>query len=171
MKILISFMFSFFCSMIYAAPINWTIATTSFPFDQSMGDTGQEKVPNGHIDLMSGQLVFDIPEVTLKGHRGLDFTLSRSYGKVNNGFRSLGNWDLEVPRLVMMTGASTKLQGDYNGQGICQSNGDYSNENSNAGSPIYQTSIIDSGYKNEVIPSYLELTNANYLKNLAYALQ
>ncbi|WP_127494179.1 RHS repeat protein [Acinetobacter calcoaceticus] len=171
MKIFISFMFSFFCSMVYAAPINWTIATTSFPSDQSIGDTGQEKVPYGHIDLMSGQLVFDIPEVTLKGHRGLDFTLSRSYGKVNNGFRSLGNWDLEVPRLVMMTGASTKLQGDYNGQGICQSNGDYSNENSNAGSPIYQTSIIDSGYKNEVIPSYLELTNANYLKNIAYALQ
>lgn len=157
--------------MVYAAPINWTIATTSFPSDQSIGDTGQEKVPYGHIDLMSGQLVFDIPEVTLKGHRGLDFTLSRSYGKVNNGFRTLGNWDLEVPRLVMMTGASTKLQGDYNGQGICQSNGDYSNENSNAGSPIYQTSIIDSGYKNEVIPSYLELTNANYLKNIAYALQ
>ncbi|MFX8624926.1 RHS repeat protein, partial [Acinetobacter baumannii] len=55
--------------------------------------------------------------------------------------------------------------------GICQSNGDYSNGNSSAGSPIYQTSIIDAGYKNEVIPSYLELTNANYLKSLTYALQ
>ncbi|MCO9050794.1 RHS repeat protein [Acinetobacter sp. UC24323] len=171
MQIIIGIFLAIICSITYAAPINWTIATTSFPSDQSMGDTGQEKVPNGHIDLMSGQIVFDIPEVTLKGHRGLDFTLSRSYGKVNNGFRSIANWELEVPRLVMMTGASTKLQGDYNGQGICQSNGDYSNGNSSAGSPIYQTSILDSGYKNEVIPSYLELTNANYLKSLAYALQ
>ena len=170
MQFVICFFLAIICTITYAAPINWTIATTSFPSDQSMGDTGQEKVPNGHIDLMSGQIVFDIPEVTLKGHRGLDFTLSRSYGKVNNGFRSIANWELEVPRLVMMTGASTKLQGDYNGQGICQSNGDYSNGNSSAGSPIYQTSIIDAGYKNEVIPSYLELTNANYLKSLTYAL-
>ncbi|MBP1483855.1 RHS repeat protein [Acinetobacter nosocomialis] len=171
MQFVIGFFLVVICTITNAAPINWTIATTSFPSDQSMGDTGQEKVPNGHIDLMSGQIVFDIPEVTLKGHRGLDFTLSRSYGKVNNGFRSIANWELEVPRLVMMTGASTRLQGDYNGQGICQSNGDYSNGNSSIGSPIYQTSIIDSGYKNEVISSYLELTNANYLRNLAYALQ
>ncbi|WP_151789763.1 hypothetical protein [Acinetobacter nosocomialis] len=57
MQFVIGFFLAIICTITYAAPINWTIATTSFPSDQSMGDTGQEKVPNGHIDLMSGQIV------------------------------------------------------------------------------------------------------------------
>ncbi|MEN8283474.1 RHS repeat protein, partial [Acinetobacter gerneri] len=166
-KILV-FIISFVCTLIYAGPINWAVSMTSFPSDQNIGDSGQEKIPNGYVDLMAGNLVFDIPEVTLKGDRGLDFTLSRSYGKVNNGFRSMGNWELESPRLVMMTGASTQLQGDYNGQGICQSNGDYNNNQS--GDAVFNTSIIDSGYKNEIKSSYVELANINYLKRIASAL-
>lgn len=169
MKKLLIFLISFICTLIYAVPINWSIAMTSFPSDQSISDTGQEKTSSGYVDLMSGNLVFDIPEVTLKGDRGLNLTLSRSYGKVNNGFRSMGNWELESPRLVMMTGASTKLVGDYDGQGICQNNGDYANKINN-GIPTFETSIIDSGYKNEITSTYVELTNANYLKKIAYAL-
>ncbi|TNL43782.1 RHS repeat protein [Acinetobacter bereziniae] len=145
------------------------LSMTSFPSDQSVGDTGQEKTPNGYVDLMSGNLVYDIPEVTLKGERGLNFTLSRSYGKVNNGFRSMGNWELESPRLVMMTGASTKLQGD-NGTGICVANGDAKTGNDSYGKPVYDTTIIDNGYKNEIRSSYFELANANYFRKLAFAL-
>lgn len=168
MKIILSFILSLFSSILYAGPIDWSVAMTSFPSDQSVGDTGQEKTPNGYVDLMSGNLVYDVPEVTLKGERGLNFTLSRSYGKVNNGFRSMGNWELESPRLVMMTGASTKLQGD-GGAGICVANGDASN--TSLGRPKYETGIIDKGYLNELATSYVELTNANFLRKIAYALQ
>jgi YD repeat-containing protein len=169
MKIILSLICSLFCSVLYAGPIDWSVAMTSFPSDQSVGDTGQEKTPNGYVDLMSGNLVYDIPEVTLKGERGLNFTLSRSYGKVNNGFRSMGNWELESPRLVMMTGASTKLQGD-NGTGICVANGDAKTGNNSFGNPVYDTTIIDNGYKNEIRSSYFELANANYFRKLAFAL-
>ncbi|MBJ8442775.1 RHS repeat protein [Acinetobacter bereziniae] len=169
MKIILSLICSLFCSVLYAGPIDWSVAMTSFPSDQSVGDTGQEKTPNGYVDLMSGNLVYDIPEVTLKGERGLNFTLSRSYGKVNNGFRSMGNWELESPRLVMMTGASTKLQGD-NGTGICVANGDAKTGNDSYGKPVYDTTIIDNGYKNEIRSSYFELANANYFRKLAFAL-
>ncbi|MEG6547013.1 RHS repeat protein, partial [Acinetobacter bereziniae] len=169
MKIILSLICSLFCSVLYAGPIDWSVAMTSFPSDQSIGDTGQEKTPNGYVDLMSGNLVYDIPEVTLKGERGLNFTLSRSYGKVNNGFRSMGNWELESPRLVMMTGASTKLQGD-GGAGICVANGDAKTGNNSFGNPVYDTTIIDNGYKNEIRSSYFELANANYFRKLAFAL-
>lgn len=169
MKIIMSFVLSLLSSILYAGPIDWSVAMTSFPSDQSVGDTGQEKTPNGYVDLMSGNLVYDVPEVTLKGERGLNFTLSRSYGKVNNGFRSMGNWELESPRLVMMTGASTKLKGD-GGAGICIANGDAKTGNNNFGNPIYDTNIIDSGYKNETREDFLSLANANYFKNLAYAI-
>lgn len=169
MKIILSLICSLFCSVLYAGPIDWSVAMTSFPSDQSVGDTGQEKTPNGYVDLMSGNLVYDIPEVTLKGERGLNFTLSRSYGKVNNGFRSMGNWELESPRLVMMTGASTKLQGD-GGAGICVANGDAKTGNNSFGNPVYDTTIIDNGYKNEIRSSYFELANANYFRKLAFAL-
>lgn len=169
MKIILSLICSLFCSVLYAGPIDWSVAMTSFPSDQSIGDTGQEKTPNGYVDLMSGNLVYDIPEVTLKGERGLNFTLSRSYGKVNNGFRSMGNWELESPRLVMMTGASTKLQGD-SGTGICVANGDAKTGNNTFGNPVYDTTIIDNGYKNEIRSSYFELANANYFRKLAFAL-
>lgn len=169
MKIILSLICSLFCSVLYAGPIDWSVAMTSFPSDQSVGDTGQEKTPNGYVDLMSGNLIYDIPEVTLKGERGLNFTLSRSYGKVNNGFRSMGNWELESPRLVMMTGASTKLQGD-NGTGICVANGDAKTGNDSYGKPVYDTTIIDSGYKSETTQELLTLANANYFKYLAYAI-
>lgn len=169
MKIILSFVLSLLSSMLYAGPIDWSVAMTSFPSDQSVGDTGQEKTPNGYVDLMSGNLVYDVPEVTLKGERGLNFTLSRSYGKVNNGFRSMGNWELESPRLVMMTGASTKLQGD-GGAGICVANGDAKTRNNSFGNPVYDTTIIDNGYKNEIRSSYFELANANYFRKLAFAL-
>ncbi|CAM9339567.1 RHS repeat domain-containing protein [Acinetobacter bereziniae] len=169
MKIILSLICSLFCSVLYAGPIDWSVAMTSFPSDQSVGDTGQEKTPNGYVDLMSGNLIYDIPEVTLKGERGLNFTLSRSYGKVNNGFRSMGNWELESPRLVMMTGASTKLQGD-NGTGICLANGDAKTGNDSYGKPVYDTTIIDSGYKSETAQELWLLANSNYFKNLAYAI-
>ncbi len=154
MRIIMSFVLSLFSSILYAGAIDWSVAMTSFPSDQSVGDTGQEKTPNGYVDLMSGNLVYDVPEVTLKGERGLNFTLSRSYGKVNNGFRSMGNWELESPRLVMMTGASTKLQGD-GGAGVCIANGDAKTGNNSFGNPIYDTNIIDSGYKNETREDFL----------------
>lgn len=169
MRIIISFVLSLFSSILYAGPIDWSVAMTSFPSDQSVGDTGQEKTPNGYVDLMSGNLVYDVPEVTLKGERGLNFTLSRSYGKVNNGFRSMGNWELESPRLVMMTGASTKLQGDSSA-GSCIANGDASTANNSSGKAVYETTIIDSGYKSETKQEIWQLLNANYFKNLAYAI-
>lgn len=152
MKIILSFVLSLLSSMLYAGPIDWSVAMTSFPSDQSVGDTGQEKTPNGYVDLMSGNLVYDVPEVTLKGERGLNFTLSRSYGKVNNGFRSMGNWELESPRLVMMTGPSTKLQGD-SGAGICEANGDATNNTS--GRPSYSAALLDTSFKNVLEKSYI----------------
>ncbi|WP_151750733.1 RHS repeat protein [Acinetobacter bereziniae] len=157
MKIILSLICSLFCSVLYAGPIDWSVAMTSFPSDQSIGDTGQEKTPNGYVDLMSGNLVYDIPEVTLKGERGLNFTLSRSYGKVNNGFRSMGNWELESPRLVMMTGPSTKLQGD-DGAGICEANGDATNNSS--GRPSYSASLTNSSFREKIEKTYVNQANA-----------
>lgn len=147
------------------AGIDWSIATTSFPSDHSIGDTGHEKTPYGYVDLITGNLIFDIPEITLKGDRGLDFTLSRSYGKVNNGFRTIGNWELESPRLVMMTGPSTKLQGDVNGTGICSANGDASN-GTNGGRPDFSTQLLETPYKNKIVKTYIDQAKvdlANYL--------
>ncbi|WP_327857207.1 RHS repeat protein [Acinetobacter guillouiae] len=156
MKIILSFVLSLLSSMLYAGPIDWSVAMTSFPSDQSVGDTGQEKTPNGYVDLMSGNLVYDVPEVTLKGERGLNFTLSRSYGKVNNGFRSMGNWELESPRLVMMTGPSTKLQGD-SGAGICEANGDATNNSS--GRPSYSAALLNTQFKNKIEKAYINQTS------------
>ncbi|WP_042141364.1 hypothetical protein, partial [Acinetobacter guillouiae] len=157
MKIILSFVLSLLSSMLYAGPIDWSVAMTSFPSDQSVGDTGQEKTPNGYVDLMSGNLVYDVPEVTLKGERGLNFTLSRSYGKVNNGFRSMGNWELESPRLVMMTGPSTKLQGD-SGAGICEANGDATNNSS--GRPAFTASLTNSSFRSKIEQTYVNQANA-----------
>lgn len=157
MKMLLSFVLSFFSTILYAGAIDWSVAMTSFPSDQSVGDTGQEKTPNGYVDLMSGNLVYDVPEVTLKGERGLNFTLSRSYGKVNNGYRSMGNWELESPRLVMMTGPSTKLQGD-NGAGICKANGDATNNTS--GRPSYSASLTNSSFRSKIEKTYVNQANA-----------
>lgn len=157
MKIILSFVLSLLSSMLYAGPIDWSVAMTSFPSDQSVGDTGQEKTPNGYVDLMSGNLVYDVPEVTLKGERGLNFTLSRSYRKVNNGFRSMGNWELESPRLVMMTGPSTKLQGD-SGAGICEANGDATNNSS--GRPAFTASLTNSSFRSKIEQTYVNQANA-----------
>ncbi|MDH2636489.1 RHS repeat protein [Acinetobacter nosocomialis] len=156
MQIIIGIFLAILSSFTYAGVIDWAIARTSFPSDQSIGDTGQEKTPNGYVDLMSGNLVYDVPEVTLKGDRGLNFTLSRSYGKVNNGFRSMGNWELESPRLVMMTGPSTILQGD-NGAGICEANGDATNNSS--GRPSYTASLTNSSFRNKIEQTYINQVN------------
>lgn len=155
---IIKFFFLFILSIynhVYAADIDWSIATTSFPADQGLGDTGHEKTPYGYVDLITGNLVYDVPEVGLKGDRGLDFTLSRSYGKVNNGFRSMGNWELESPRLVMMTGPSTKLKGDESG-GICISNGDTSNGTASSGRPYYSTGLLNTPYADKIRKSYTD---------------
>ncbi|MPS62315.1 MULTISPECIES: RHS repeat protein [Acinetobacter] len=156
MQIIIGIFLAILSSFTYAGVIDWAIARTSFPSDQSIRDTGQEKTPNGYVDLMSGNLVYDVPEVTLKGDRGLNFTLSRSYGKVNNGFRSMGNWELESPRLVMMTGPSTILQGD-NGAGICEANGDATNNSS--GRPSYSASLTNSSFRNKIEQTYINQVN------------
>lgn len=140
-----------------AGAIDWSVAMTSFPSDQSIGDTGHEKTSGGYVDLMSGNLVFDIPEVTLKGDRGLNFTLSRSYGKVNNGFRAMGNWELESPRLVMNTGPSTVLQGDQNGSGICEANGDATSNST--GRPYFSATLLDTPFKSKIVKSYVNQSN------------
>lgn len=159
MRILIGFVFSFFCLIIHAGQIDWAVAKTSFPSDQSIGDTGHEKTPNGYVDLMSGNLIYDTPEVILKGDRGLDFTLSKSYGKVNSGFRAMGNWELEVPRLVMNTGPSTILKGDIDGNGICEANGDATNNSS--GRPSFTASLLNTSFKNKIEESYVNQVNLN----------
>ncbi|ENW62300.1 hypothetical protein F914_02616 [Acinetobacter baumannii NIPH 290] len=153
------FVFSFFCLIIHAGQIDWAVAKTSFPSDQSIGDTGHEKTPNGYVDLMSGNLIYDTPEVILKGDRGLDFTLSKSYGKVNSGFRAMGNWELEVPRLVMNTGPSTILKGDIDGNGICEANGDATNNSS--GRPSFTASLLNTSFKNKIEESYVNQVNLN----------
>lgn len=159
MKILLGFILSILCPILYAGPIDWSVAMTSFPSDQSVGDTGHEKTPNGYVDLMTGNVVFDVPEVTLKGDRGLNFTLSRSYGKVNNGFRSMGNWEFDVPRLVMNTGPSTVLQGDQNGKGICEANGDATNNTS--GRPRFSATLLNTPFKDRIEKTYVNQVNVN----------
>ncbi len=71
----------------------------------------------------------------------------------------MGNWELEVPRLVMNTGPSTILKGDIDGNGICEANGDATNNSS--GRPSFTASLLNTSFKNKIEESYVNQVNLN----------
>lgn len=110
------------------ASVDWLLSShAGYRADGAVLDMGLEKMPGAHVHLPTGRLMVDMPEVSLKGSRGLDLLISRSHGKVNTGYHSLANWDLESPRLVLTTAPSTKLRGDGTADGICTHTGDVQN--------------------------------------------
>lgn len=121
------------CETTYGSSVDWLLSShAGYRADGSVLDFGLEKVPGAAVQLQTGRLVFDTPEVSLKGSRGLDLVISRSHGKVGAGYHSLASWDLESPRLVLTTAPSTKLRGDAMSDGICSHTGDVSNGASGA---------------------------------------
>lgn len=113
----------------YLRAVIWMPAILLLPLNVAAQDTSFETLltfhsvpnyhsnfPGEHLDVRSGNLYHETKILTLPGAAGFDLTLYRSWNKHQEyGYRLLGNWELEIPRVVL-TGRPDGSLGSINGE-------------------------------------------------------
>src|SRR5215831_6812357 len=120
-----------------------TIAPPKMNFDAM--NPGQ--IEGESIDPRTLSISWETKDLVIPGNGGLDIVVARSFAKSANSMPLLGNWDLEIPRIVISTTPGGALNSDSNGYNVCDDPTTYPY--------VIRTVFDDSGQSFQVLPGGL----------------
>jgi len=111
------FSLAFFSSAIYASDQanEFGISRLNEPVYKKTSGRG---LPGEFVDVRTGQLYWEVTDLRIPGNGGLDIEVTRSFAKgTRYPLTSMGNWALEVPRIMFNVNPAGYSTGGHPGHG------------------------------------------------------